>query len=482
MKLTFLGAAGEVTGSSFLLETSRARVLLDFGLHQGGPAAELANRRRLPEVFSRLDAVVLSHAHIDHAGRLPQLARAGSRASVWCTRATSDLAGILLRDSAQLQLQDAARWDRRRRERGRRGRSFPRDGRAAPPTQPGTAAPAPLYLPEDVEDVLTRFRTLRYGQQHEVADGVQLVLHDAGHILGSAVVDLTLQDGSRTQRLVFSGDVGGLHQPLLRDPVTPNGADVLLVESTYGDRNHRPQQATRDELLAVLQAAHAGGGKVLIPAFAVGRAQQILYELGEFQRAGRLPRMPVFVDSPMAISTTELYRRHRELLDAETWELIEAGQAPLEFEGLHFCRTVQDSMALNGLRGPAVIIAASGMLSGGRIVHHVKHHAAAPETHIVIVGYQGRGTPGRALVDGARTLRLMGEDVTVNAAVHTLGGFSAHAGQRELVGWVAPLARLAPRTFLVHGEDGARAALATQLRAGLALDSTSPSPGQSVDL
>jgi len=482
MKLTFLGATGEVTGSSFLLETSRARLLLDLGLHQGGPGAELANRRRLPAGFSRLDAVVLSHAHIDHSGRLPLLPGVGCRAPVWCTPATADLAGILLPDSAHVQAHDSARWGRRRSERGRTGRRHSRDERGMRGATSQSAAPGALYDMEDVEAVLQQFRPLRYRQEREIAPGVLLRLHDAGHILGSAVVDLTLQDGSRSLRLVFSGDIGGTHQPLLRDPVTPDGADVLLMESTYGDRNHRPPQATRDELLEILVAAHASGGKVLVPAFAVGRTQQILYELGEFQRAGRLPRMPVFVDSPMAISTTELYRRHRELFDAEAWALIDAGQAPLDFPGLSFCRSPQESMALNDLAGPAVIIAASGMLTGGRIVHHLKHHAGSPDTHIVIVGFQARGTAGRALVEGRSQVRLMGESVTVNARVHTLGGFSAHAGQQELVGWVSPLASLQPVTYLVHGEDPARLALADCLKSGLGLATHSPQPGQVITL
>ena len=484
MQLTFLGAAGEVTGSSFLLQTSRARVLLDFGLHQGGPGAEVANRRRLPADFARLDAVVLSHAHIDHCGRLPLLPRAGCRAPVWCTPATADLAGILLADSAHVQQQDAQRWGRKRGERGRQARSRPRRGHGADPTESARAAlaPGPLYEMPDVVSVLEQFRTLRYGKERQVADGVSLRLHDAGHILGSAIVDLRVQDGSRTLRLVFSGDVGGTHQPLLRDAVTPDGADVLLMESTYGDRNHRPPEQTREELLQVLVAAHASGGKVLVPAFAVGRTQQILYELGEFQRAGRLPRMPVFVDSPMAITTTELYRRHRELFDEEALALVERGETPLDFEGLSFCRTQAQSMELNDLRGPAVIIAASGMLNGGRIVHHLKHHAGTPAAHIVIVGYQARGTPGRALVDGAREIRLMGESLRVNATVHTLGGFSAHAGRDELLAWAAPLAPVAPRTFLVHGEDPARAALASRLFADLRLASASPGAGQSVTL
>jgi len=463
MKLQFLGAAGEVTGSSYLLSTERARVLLDFGMHQGGSRGELRNRRppRLPA--HALDAVVLSHAHIDHSGLLPLLPSYGCRAPVWCTPATAELAAILLQDSAGVQEQDAARWSRRRAEHG------------GPPVQP-------LYTLAEAQAVLRQLRHLPYGRREAVAPGVEVVLHDAGHILGSSIVELFVQDGGRAARVVFSGDLGSTGRPLLRDPESLSQADVLLLESTYGDRNHRSQDDTLAELADTLRAARASGGKVLIPAFAVGRTQELLYRLGQLERDGGLSGLPVFVDSPMALATTDLYRRHKDLLDEDVQAMLARGESPLDFPSLRFCRTQQESMALNDLRGPAVILSASGMLTGGRILHHLKHHAGDGRSQIVIVGFQAEGTPGRALVEGARTLRVMGETLQVRAQVHTLNGFSAHADQDELLRWARPFAPSRPRVFLVHGEDKARTALAARLQSDLSLQAVLPRMGETFEV
>jgi len=459
MQIQFHGAAGGVTGCCHLLRTARARVLLDFGLHQGSPASERLNRR--PPAFDarQLDAVVLSHAHVDHCGRLPLLPRLGCRADIWCTPATAELCAIMLPDSAHLQQHDAERWNRGRARR-----------RGAPPRV------QPLYDQDDVQRVLRRFRRLPYHRPTEIADGVRLVFHDAGHILGSAIVALDVEEGGRTRRVVFSGDVGNWPAPLLRDPEVLDAADVLLLESTYGNRDHRTREDTVEELARVLRLAHDEGGKVLVPAFAVGRTQELLWHLGELQRAGRLG-LPVFVDSPMAVSATELYRRHRDLFDAESWKLIESGDAPLDFPGLRLCRSVDESIGLNARQGPALIMAASGMCTGGRIVHHLRHHGGARGTQIVIVGFQAAGTPGRALVDGARSLVLLGDRVPIHARVHTLGGFSAHADQSRLVRWAGGFRAARPRTYLIHGEDDARRALAARLRSEVGLDVGLPMVG-----
>lgn len=458
MQIQFHGAAGGVTGCCHLLVTRRARVLLDFGLHQGSPTSERLNRR--PPAFDprRLDAVVLSHAHVDHCGRLPLLPRQGCRAEVWSTPATAELCRIMLPDSAHLQQHDAERWNRRRA--GRRVQ--------------------PLYDQDDVDRVLRRFRVLPYHREAEIAEGVRLVFRDAGHILGSAIVVLDVDDDGTTRRVVFSGDVGNWPAPLLRDPEALDGADVLLLESTYGDRDHRSREATVDELARVLAAAREQGGKVLVPAFAVGRTQELLWHLGELQRAGRLG-MPVFVDSPMAVSATELYRHHRDLFDDEAWQVIESGDSPLDFPGLRLCRSVDESIGLNARQGPAVILAASGMCTGGRVVHHLRHHGGSPDTQIVIVGFQAAGTPGRALVDGARSLVLLGRPVPIRARVHTLGGFSAHADQSRLLRWAGRFRSPRPRTFLVHGEDAARHALAARLRTEHQLQVELPSLGDTAE-
>ncbi|MBM3984886.1 MAG: MBL fold metallo-hydrolase [Planctomycetes bacterium] len=464
MQIQFHGAAGGVTGCCHLLRTARASVLLDFGLHQGGPASERLNRR--PPAFDarRLDAVVLSHAHIDHCGRLPLLPRLGSRAPVWCTPATAELCAIMLPDSAHLQQHDAERWNRRRADR-----------RSAPPRA------RPLYDQDDVQRALRQFRTLPYPRPVEIADGVRLSFRDAGHILGSAIVVLDVEEVGRTRRVVFSGDVGNWPAPLLRDPEPIDGADVLLLESTYGNRDHRTRDDTVAELSRVLSLARDSGGKVLVPAFAVGRTQELLWHLGELQRDGRLG-LPVFVDSPMAVSATELYRRHLDLFDAEARKLVESGDAPLDFPGLRLCRSVDESVGLNARQGPAVIMAASGMCTGGRIVHHLRHHGGQRSTQVVIVGFQAAGTPGRALVDGARSLVLLGERVPIDARVHTLGGFSAHADQSRLVRWTANFRTLRPRAFLIHGEDDARHALAARLRSELGLDVGCPQVGDAAEV
>ncbi|MHC4846380.1 MAG: MBL fold metallo-hydrolase RNA specificity domain-containing protein [Planctomycetota bacterium] len=464
MHIEFHGAVGGVTGSNYLLVTDRARVLLEFGLFQGGNKAELANRHPPGFDIRALDAVVLSHAHIDHSGRLPLLSRNGYSGTVWCTPGTRHLCGILLPDSAHLQEHDARRWSKRHRKRG------------------GKKETKPLYEQSDVKAVLKQMQGLAYETSEQVAPGVTLRFHDAGHILGSAIVELTVEEGGRTRTILFSGDLGTRGAPLLRDPARPGRADVLLLESTYGDRNHRSREATLEEFLGILRNAEAAGEKVIIPSFAVGRTQDLLYHLGEFFRDGLLDEMPVYVDSPMAIATTELYRNHRELFDAETWEIIDSGDRPLDFPSLGLMRTPEQSMSLNTKQGPAVIISASGMCTGGRVVHHLRHHGSHPDAHIVFVGYQANGTPGRNIVDGAREVSLMGRRTQIRAQVHTLGGFSAHADQTELVSWAAHLGAGKPRAVLVHGEDGARAALAERLRADHGWEPEIPGPGAKITL
>lgn len=468
MRIEFHGAAGEVTGSGHLLVTERARVLLDWGLFQGGRQAERGNRR--PPAFDvrALDAVVLSHAHIDHCGRLPLLAQRGLRAPIWCTPATRDLCGIMLPDAAHVMEHDSGRRTRHRSRRGRR----PAQGRPV----------RPLYDQDDVAAALQLMRALPCGRARTIAPGVELRFHDAGHILGSAICELEVEERGRHVRLVFSGDLGNAPVPLMREPARLARADVLLLESTYGDREHRSLAASLDEFRGILLDALQRGGKVLVPAFAVGRTQLLIYQLGELFRDGLLDGLPVFVDSPMAVSVTDLYRRHREEFDDEAWRLIESGQAPLDFPSLRLTRSVDESRALNERRGPAVIISASGMCTGGRILHHLAHHAGRPDTHVVITGFQAAGTPGRALVDGARSLRLMGGELAVRAQVHTIGGFSAHADRRQLVDWVEPLRDSHPQVFLVHGEDRARQGLAAALAERHTLRALLPRGGQAFEL
>ncbi len=449
MQLTFHGAAGEVTGSATILKTDRATVLVDFGMHQGGVEAEVRNRRsalrRVIERDGGIDAVVLTHAHIDHSGRLPLLHRWGYTGPIYATPATCDLVAIMLRDSASVQQADAQRASRRRERQGK------------PPV-------APLYDAASVEGILPRFAALPYMQEQEIAPGITLRFFDAGHILGSASVELRIREGGTVKTVVFSGDIGPRGTPMLRDPVPPPHADVVVLESTYGDRDHRSREETSEEFASLIREAMWEKQKVMIPAFAVGRTQNLLFELARLVRGERLPSFPVYVDSPMAISVTELYRRHRNLFDEQSKALIDQGDGVMDFPDLHFTRSPDESRKLNDLWCCAVIIAASGMCTGGRILHHLRHNLWRHGTQVVIVGYQARGTLGRRLVEGAKRVTIFGEPIIVRSKIHTLGGLSAHAGQSELAQWAGAYASQKPRVFLNHGEDQPRAALAGLLQ------------------
>lgn len=463
IKLGFFGAAGEVTGSCYVLTTDRARVMIDMGMHQGEKEAEEHNRRMPTIAPAKLDAVVLTHAHLDHCGRLPLLTKHGYRRRIHCTDATAELTGIILRDSAGIQVEDCTRFNRRLR-------------RGEEPCH------EPLYDEQDAERTLPLLTTMRYDETKTIVDGITIKFIDAGHILGAASVQMVVNDGARTITIVFSGDVGMSGSPILRDPTTPMPADVVLLESTYGDRDHKPLAQTRDELLAILQDAQAVRGKVLIPAFAVGRTQDLVFHIGEFLRAGKLSSVRVYVDSPMATSVSDLYARHQEMYDEQARQLLAEHLSPLSFPGLTYTRTVEESKRLNKAKDSLVIISASGMCTGGRILHHLYRDLNKPETHLVIAGYQGQGTLGRRLVDGAKQVTIFREEVPVRAKVHTLGGFSAHAGQSELLNWAAPFQKSRPRMFLTHGEDGPRTALRDQLKARFGLDPAMPQYGDEVEL
>ncbi|MDI1290955.1 MAG: MBL fold metallo-hydrolase [bacterium] len=463
IKLGFYGAAGEVTGSCYVVTTDRAQVMIDMGMHQGEREADEHNRRLPPIDPTKLDAVVLTHAHLDHCGRLPMLTDGGFRGSIHCTGATADVTEIILRDSAAIQVEDSQRFNRRFRRKDEPMR-------------------VPLYDEAAVERTLRHLKPTSYEQTMKIAEGITITFFDSGHILGAASVRMVVQDGPRSLNIVFSGDVGVTGSPILRDPITPVPADVVLLESTYGDRDHKPLDATRDEFLAILRTAQATGGKVLIPAFAVGRTQDLVFHIGEFFRAGLLPRMPVFVDSPMASSVSKLYSSHKDVYDDRARQLLAEHMAPLSFPGLTYTRSVEESKRLNDSKGSMVIIAASGMCTGGRILHHLFHDISKPETHVVIAGYQGQGTLGRKIVDGAKVVTIFREQVPVRATVHTLGGFSAHASQTGLLKWASPFQASKPKVFLTHGEDGPRGVLRDRLASVLGLAASMPMYGDEVEL
>ena len=462
MQLEFFGAAGEVTGSCHILTVGGRRLLLDCGMIQGGATADERNRAPFPFDAAQVDAVILSHAHIDHCGRLPLLRNRGFRGPVYANPAGRDLVRILLADGATMAERDAERENRRRKKAG--------DPRQV----------EPLYTLEDAQAALQLFRTVRYGQAMEVLPGVELVFRDAGHILGSASVWLRLREGDLERKLVFSGDVGQFDTPILCDPETGPAADLVLMESTYGDRRHRDRDATRAEFGSILRAARDDGGNVLIPAFAVGRSQEILYELATHFEAWGLADWQIFLDSPMAIEATEVYWKHANLFDeeAQAWHARARSLPPLP--NLKLSRTADESMAINKIPHGAIVIAGSGMCTGGRIVHHLKHNLGRPECDVVFSGFQAQGTTGRAIVDGREVVRIHGEPIKVAARVHTLGGFSAHGDQQDLLRWHEGIPGRPP-VWLVHGESQAAAGLRDALHAkGVRADVAVP--GLTIDL
>lgn len=432
--ITFRGAAGEVTGSCYEVATDGCRFLVDCGLVQGDRSADERNRTALHARDAKLDFVLLTHAHIDHSGLLPRLAALGWRGPVHATPATADLCAVMLPDSAHIQEKDA-QWAR---ERGPR-----KGGRAG--------EGAPLYTMQDAERVLAQFQRVPYDTAFAPAPGVRVVFRDAGHILGSAIAEILIDDAGRTFRLVCSGDLGQPGRPVLCDPTPIAEADALLVESTYGNRMHRTLDQTYDELAGVLTAT-LPRGNVVVPAFAVGRTQEVLHVLADLVRQGRVPALNVFVDSPLATKATAITARYAPILDRESRDLAAWQAKHPERMRVGFTESVEDSMAINAIRSGAVIIAASGMCEAGRVRHHLRHNLPRDSTAVVFTGFQAAGTLGRALVDGARSVRLFREEVPVRASVHTIGGLSAHADQGALLGWLGAFRRKPAQTFVVHGE------------------------------
>lgn len=462
--LTFHGAAQEVTGSCFELESpALGRVLLDCGLHQGGDAVERVFREEFAFDPAQITAVILSHAHLDHSGLLPKLYREGFRGSVICTTATAELLDIMLRDSVGLYLRDLERLNVRNDRRGR-------------PRQ------EPRYDQDDVESLLALCRGYEYGETVSLEGGAELCFRDAGHILGSAIVEISLCEQGDNKRLVFSGDLGKGDSVLMKEPYQPRSADVLLSESTYGDREHRAEQDTVEQLRDILHETWRLGGSVMIPSFAVGRCQDILFHLGCLHHRGELDYWEIFLDSPMAIAVTRVYDRWLHTMDGQDVRaLSDVHKRSLEvfLPRLNLAQRTEESMAINRLRGGAIIIAGSGMCTGGRIRHHIKQRIWDDRNALVFTGYQARGTLGRILVDGAQQIQLFGEEYVVKARIETLGGLSAHAGQGELVSWISAF-ETSPRTLLVHGEPRAQDALADRLWRDHDIKVEVPAPGQSV--
>jgi metallo-beta-lactamase family protein len=458
IRITFHGAAGQVTGSMHLVEAAGARILLDSGLFQGHRAEARRLNAELPFDARRIDMAVLSHAHIDHTGRLPLLVREGFHSPIYATPATRDLCAVMLPDSAHVQEKDFEFLASR--------------------GQPGSE---PLYNLADAIAVQDLMVGVPYRRPLHLRKHLTVEFTDAGHILGSATVDLRLNEGP-PHRLLYSGDIGRSGLPIIRDPQPPSGPiDTLIIESTYADRDHESVPDAEERLGEVVRETAARGGKVLVPAFALGRAQEVIYGLHQLWRAGKIPEIPIFLDSPLGVDVTTVFRMHPEIFDRSE-RLIDSGAALFDFPLVHYVREVAESKALNGRHGPAVIISASGMVEAGRILHHLAHGIGDHRNTVLFVGYQAEGTLGRRLQDGADTARIFGEELPRRAEIVTIGGYSAHADRRELREWVRRLGGPIRRAFVVHGETPALKAMADLLREEGVPEVHVPDLGETVEL
>ena len=456
MKIKFCGAATGVTGSCHLLSTEKHKILLDCGQFQGGKAQDALNEEPFPFDPAEIECVVLSHAHIDHCGRLPLLVKRGFKGAIYCTDATADLLEVMLKDSGFIHEKEAE-WQSRKNERA------------------GRKPVEPLYTVRDSEETLKYVRPVMYDQLFEINDEMKVVFNDAGHILGSAIIELWTNEDDNVYKTVFSGDLGVLDRPILRDPTIIKKADYVIMESTYGNRLHPENATSIEQLLDIVIKTTRRGGTVVIPSFAVGRTQELIYEFNRFylerpEYKAELEKLTVYIDSPMATSATEVFRRNAQVFDEETKAYILKGDNPLDFPNLRFTRSTAESQALNMDRKPKIIISASGMCEAGRIRHHLKHNLWDPKSSVIFVGYQAEGTLGRMLTEGQKDVVLFGEAVHVNAEIYNLEGFSGHADKEGLLGWLSGFQVKPKQLFLVHGELDSKEALAASIKEKLGYD------------
>lgn len=463
MRLTFLGASGMVTGSSYLLEVGETKFLVDCGMFQGSKATEALNRRPFLYDPTAIDFVLLTHAHIDHSGLLPRLVKSGFKGNIYATEATSDLCRIMLADSAHIQEFEAEIGNRK----GRRA---------------GKSPVVPLYTVSDAADCLTHFSPQPYGGQIALTPEITVRFDDAGHILGSSIIEIWISENGKTTKLVFSGDLGRPDQPLIKDPTFIDEADYIVMESTYGNRRH--DDYDKGQALAdIINDTYKRGGNIVIPAFAVGRTQTIVYYLHQLLKAGKIPDIPVFIDSPLAISATDIFMHHPADFDVEAYDMLRNQQDnPLKLPHLNFARTADESKAINKLDGTAIIISASGMADAGRILHHLKHNLWRADSSVILVGYQAEGSLGRRLMEGVKRVKIMGEEIGVKAKIYNLDGFSAHADQDDLTDWLAHLKTPPANIFIVHGETEQAATLAGVIKERFGYPTYIPAYADSAEL
>lgn len=458
MKIRFCGAASGVTGSCHLLSSGTHRILLDCGQFQGGKAQDAKNFEPFPFDPAQVECVILSHAHIDHCGRLPLLVKRGFCGKIYCTNATADLLEVMLKDSGYIHEKEAE-WRNRKNERA------------------GRPLITPLYTVEDSERTMQYVEPVLYNQLIEINEQMKIVFNDAGHILGSAITELWVEEENNVSKIVFSGDLGMMDRPILRDPTRIKKADYVIMESTYGNRVHPANPTSVNDLMEIIVRTKRRGGTIVIPSFAVGRTQELIYQLSRYYEGNNkykaeLEDLPVYIDSPMATTATEVFKRNAQVFDEETKKIILGGKDPLDFKNLKFTRTTAESQRLNMDRTPKVIISASGMCDAGRIRHHLKHNLWDKRSSIVFVGYQAQGTLGRGLLDGAKEVTLFGEPVKVNAEIYDLEGFSGHADKNGLMAWVSGFQQPPQQLFLVHGEEQSKKDLAETIKKQLGYDAT----------
>ena len=462
MEIRFFGAAKTVTGSCYSLATGKKRILVDCGMFQGSKNLMKINYDRLPFNAKLYSALLLTHAHLDHCGRIPKLVKEGFKGKIYCTSATKDIAEIVMLDSAKVNRNDVESENRRRQRMG------------LPPRNP-------IYTEDDVEKAMKLFRTINYETSFQPCEGINATLYDAGHILGSAIIELKVNEGGKETTIVFSDDIGQNSTPIINDTVHLNKADYIFIESTYGDTIHPPIEKRKQKLLDVILKAYKHHGKIIIPCFAVERTQELLYDLNELVEKNLIPRIKVYVDTPMGIRVTEVFKKHYSLYNKRITDLIKSGDNPFSFPGLEYTMNVRDSIKLNNLHEPCIIIAGSGMCTGGRIKHHIKHNIWNKNNTILFVGYQAKGTLGYYIKKGEKRIRLLGTEVVVKANIESIDSFSAHADYRKLLNLLKFFNPKPKKVFIVHGEEEAMLSFAKKVEK-LGLKTKIPEMGERINL